>query len=238
MNEEFGYEPIRHHKMVYPINNPNDPLGKAVYAEPGNMDIPEDRRKDYWSFIFPITELTGLLKKELEQLREDNKYLSFYDKHNVRYINSVDEYMVLDNKYFMSYLNGVNKFYNENRNTGKLNKLEDFPFPITERDFGFFEIIYTLNTSTSVLERNKYNYFVRHKRYRNEEEREYCNVVTQILTELMIKYYSILKYNIDLNDQKAVNSLMDTIKENYENHVNEANNMNYLRKLIRTIKKK
>ncbi len=54
----------------------------------------------------------------------------------------------------------------------------------------------------------------------------------------MIKYYSILKYNIDLNDQKAVNSLMDTIKENYENHVNEANNMNYLRKLIRTIKKK
>lgn len=110
--------------------------------------------------------------------------------------------------------------------------MEDFCFPVTAHDYCIIDNIMSKINSKIVLKHNKYNFFKEGKKYRNNDEEEYCKIVTKVLTEIMIKYYNYIKYGIDIKNKEQSKLLLKVIEDNYESHVLEAN-----KKYVKVLKK-
>lgn len=234
--ERLGYEICGKHKgIVYPISLDIFSNRIVAYQEPGFcLDIPEEKRDRLTLTAFPISNETMDLKKRLATLQEENKYLSFYDKDGNRYINSIDDYTLSYDRFFRFYMSKVNQFYriNVKKLIGKLYNSKDFVLPITQYDFAIINNIFTSGVSRIVLKYNKYNFFKENSKYRNKDEEEYCKTVTEVLTEIMIKYYIYFKYDIDPCDKEKSKLLLREIANSYDRHVEEVNSKHRQKKKI------
>ena len=237
--ERLGYKVRgKHNGIVSPSSiDISNKKGPATKEEPGfTWAVPEDRAEKLTLSFAPISKETEELKKDLEKLKEENKYFSFYDENNRRYINSINSYTSSYNGYFHFYLSKVHKYYRSdiNKYNGRIRFEKDFCFPIETHDFCTIEKIMTCRNSRIVLKHNKYNFFKESREYRNNDEEEYCKIVTEVLTEIMIKYYNYLKYGVDPNDKEKSEMLLNAIETNYQSHVEEANKQNnILKKMLR-----
>ncbi len=233
--EKLGFRVRGHHKgIVYPMSIDISSNRIVAYQEPGfSLDLPKEKRDNLILSFCRVPSLTNKLRDSLDTLKEENKYFSFYDKRNKRYINSIDDYTASFNKFFHYYLNRVYQFYRIGirEYDGILRDEKYFCFPIAAHDFNTIEELFH-GVGRIVLDNNKYNFFRANRSCRNKDEEEYCKMATEVLTELMIKYYNYLRYNIDPNDKEKSEMLLNAIETNYQSHVEEANKQNNILKMM------
>ena len=233
----------RHKGIVHPMSIDISSNRIVAYQEPGFcLDVDEKRRKklrEAARLVFPIEEATEMLEKYAEELKKynENNKLSFYDNNGKRYINSIYEYYSKYTNYFKYFLDKIKEMYDYihthpfEQTWGICSVCYEFfkkSINISERDFGYIFIIFSTEDSNDILKENHYNFFKPSRKYQNEQENAYCEAVTAVLTEIMIK-----TYNFDLYYKKDENSLLEEIAENYSDHVEEANSKKSFRKIFK-----
>ena len=232
--ERLGYEVRGKHKgIVYPISLDIFSNRIVAYQEPGfTLEIPKEKKEKLTLSAFPVSNETKDLQNRLTKLKEENKYMSFYDNDGNRYINSIDGYTSSYDNFFRFYMSKINEYYriSVKKLVGKIYNSKDFILPITEYDFGTIDYIFTSVVSKIVLTNNKYDFFKENSKYRNKDEEEFCKTVTEILTEIMIKYYNYFRYGINPKDQENSKLLLKEIRNSYDRHVEEVNSKQHQKK--------
>jgi len=175
---------------------------------------------------------TRKLSEYIEKVREYNESnkLSFYDDKGNRYINSIYDYFLDGKSYFKLFLSRIKEFYKHIR---RYPQEQDYTsadvryqfinkyLRIKRGDFDIIDSIFYDTESLDILKHNHYNFFRPNRRYRNEIEKKYCQAVTEVLTEIMIKIFNFQRYC--KAEDNHVDWLFEEIRKNYTDHVNEAN---------------